>query len=135
MVMERKIGEIFGYKGEWYQCVKSNCEDCIGCDFCNLDNCKNAIGECTSNERSDNNSVIFKKLEKVGVPCRHHPFMDYREFVMLQKYRVPYVPVIRPVKPTVYLSGDVGESDIVAIKIEQQANTEDTEANKEKENI
>ena len=28
--MERKIGEIFEYNGEWYQCVKG---DCTKCDF------------------------------------------------------------------------------------------------------
>ncbi len=32
--MERKIGEIFEYNGEWYQCVKDTTdEDCGECDF------------------------------------------------------------------------------------------------------
>lgn len=58
--MERKIGEIFEYNGEWYQCVKSDgtCNGCVGkfqpYSFCN--GFKECIGK------------IFKKLEKVGEP-------------------------------------------------------------------
>ena len=27
---ERKIGEIFEYNGDWYQCIKGNtCNDCL----------------------------------------------------------------------------------------------------------
>lgn len=26
--MERKIGEIFEYNGEWYQCGEGRCRDC-----------------------------------------------------------------------------------------------------------
>ena len=77
--MERKIGEIFEYNGEWYQCVIGySCNDCAF----NNDNCeereritlKNKLtkeeitGLCTSKLRSDGKSVIFKKLEKVGEP-------------------------------------------------------------------
>ena len=77
--MERKIGEIFEYNGEWYQCVEGySCNDCAF----NNDNCeereritlKNKLtkeeitGLCTSKLRSDGKSVIFKKLEKVGEP-------------------------------------------------------------------
>ena len=70
--MERKIGEIFEYKGEWYQCVKRN--DCANCNF--IDYCRShskeerdsAIGLCVSFDRSDRTQVIFKKLEKVGEP-------------------------------------------------------------------
>lgn len=35
--MERKIGEIFEYNGEWYQCVEN--ENCRLCSFYEL-NCK-----------------------------------------------------------------------------------------------
>ena len=77
--MERKIGEIFEYNGEWYQCVIGySCNDCAF----NNDNCeereritlKNKLtkeeitGLCTSKLRSDGKSVIFKKLEKDGDP-------------------------------------------------------------------
>ncbi len=77
--MERKIGEIFEYNGEWYQCVTGRyCHDCA---FRN-DNCEEreritlkekltkeeTPGLCVSGWRSDCKSVIFKKLEKVGEP-------------------------------------------------------------------
>ena len=58
--MERKIGEIFEYKGEWYQCVESDgiCNGCVGTfqsySFCN------DFEECVGK--------IFKKLEKIGEP-------------------------------------------------------------------
>ena len=58
--MEKKIGEIFEYNGEGYQCVKSDgtCNGCVGkfqpYSFCN------GFGECVGK--------IFKKLEKVGLP-------------------------------------------------------------------
>ena len=60
MIMERKIGKIFEYNGEWYQCVKSDdtCNGCVGkfqpYSFCN--DFKECVGK------------IFKKLEKVGDP-------------------------------------------------------------------
>ena len=77
--MERKIGDIFEYNGEWYQCVTGRyCDDCA---FRN-DNCEEReritlkeqltkeeiTGLCVSKLRSDCKSVIFKKLEKVGEP-------------------------------------------------------------------
>lgn len=62
--MERKIGEIFEYNGEWYQCLESNSCRCDYCDY--LGDC-NKIA-CTSGERSDDKEVCFKKLEKVGEP-------------------------------------------------------------------
>lgn len=70
--MERKIGEIFEYNGEWYQCVGGTCRNCI----CYYDTvCKNIttigrtnFGNCHCSLRKDHKSVIFKKLEKVGEP-------------------------------------------------------------------
>ena len=55
--MERKIGEIFEYNGEWYQCIEGRCRDCYFSEENFL--CKEfkTKGFCTS--------VIFKKLEKV----------------------------------------------------------------------
>lgn len=66
--MERKIGEIFEYNGEWYQCVKSHDDTCLNCDM-NFDGkCPIPIKECVASARSDLYYVIFKKLEKVGEP-------------------------------------------------------------------
>ena len=66
--MERKIGEIFEYNGEWYQCVIGcHCNDCAfhekGCKAKYAD-----VGGCDTS-REDRTQVIFKKLEKVGEPC------------------------------------------------------------------
>ena len=92
--MERKIGEIFEYNGEWYQCVIGySCNDCAF----NNDNCeereritlKNKLtkeevtGLCTSELRSDGKSVIFKKLEKVGEPYEYYLGMG---IIMVQEY-------------------------------------------------
>ena len=68
--MERKIGEIFEYKGEWYQCLEQP-EDYIGivckiCDFSSRGNCE--LDRCSGTYRSDKKPVFFKKLEKVGEP-------------------------------------------------------------------
>ena len=65
--MERKIGEIFEYNGEWYQCVEG-----LGCNECDLSKitCYHRFesGSCSPNMRKDGTQVIFKKLEKVGEP-------------------------------------------------------------------
>lgn len=70
--MERKIGEIFEFGGEWYQCVGGTCRNC---SFYYDTVCKNIItigstnfGNCHCSLRTDHKSVIFKKLEKVGEP-------------------------------------------------------------------
>ena len=69
--MEWKIGEIFEYNGEWYQCIVGN--SCVDCSF-NKRKCSTVvdngdpIGDCCADRRKDNKSVIFKKLEKVGEP-------------------------------------------------------------------
>ena len=64
--MERKIGEIFEYEGEWYQCLKS--ASCDECAFINSNCTDNPSLKCSVDDRNDNCSVIFKKLEKVGEP-------------------------------------------------------------------
>ena len=66
--MERKIGEIFEYDGEWYQCVKSPDESCKHCDMNFSGKCPIPIKECVASARSDLFYVVFKKLEKVGEP-------------------------------------------------------------------
>lgn len=70
--MERKIGEIFKYLDEWYQCIEEKTCTCFGCDFsrhnCDDINLQKAKGSCQSEHRSDKKSVVFKKLEKIGEP-------------------------------------------------------------------
>lgn len=72
--MERKVGEIFEYNGEWYQCVEYD-----SCGKCSLrttecgsgtksDIADEAFGECSKVRRTDNKHTIFKKLKKVGEP-------------------------------------------------------------------
>ena len=68
MIMERKVGEIFEYNGEWYQCVKSPDGSCKHCDMNFGGKCPIPIKECVASARSDLFYVIFKKLEKVGEP-------------------------------------------------------------------
>lgn len=64
--MERKIGEIFEFGGEWYQCVVA-IQGCRECSFHTQDHCTRHF-ECLSELRRDKTSVVFKKLEKVGEP-------------------------------------------------------------------
>lgn len=79
--MERKIGEIFGYNGEWYQCVEVNDDaNCSNCDiqgYCIIVK-PNGFGRCLQ-WRSDNKLAIFKKLEKVGEPFERNGYM-YQEY-------------------------------------------------------
>ena len=65
--MERKIGEIFEYNGEWYQCVKDDMYDyCKGCaSFENL-RCVTLYGN-----RDCWLKATCKKLEKVGEPITY----------------------------------------------------------------
>lgn len=62
--MERKIGEIFEFNDEWYQCIEN--ENCSLCSFYEL-NCKK-VETCIKDLRTDKKNVIYKKLEKVGEP-------------------------------------------------------------------
>ena len=69
--MERKIGEIFEYNGEWYQCIGNPYNECTDCDFCFESGkacVRQIVGQCSMSNRSDGLSVAFKKLEKVGEP-------------------------------------------------------------------
>ena len=91
--MERKVGEIFEYNGEWYQCI-----DCDSCGKCSLrttecgsgtksDIADEVFGECSKVRRTDNKHAIFKKLEKFGEPY----VSDGR---IMQKYKDVYSPTI-----------------------------------------
>ena len=96
--MERKIGEIFEYDGEWYQCVKGNNGYCRGCAFYEKE-CKAKridIGSC-SIFRKDCTKVIFKKLEKVGEPYKalNRLFQVYKVFTDITdvgNYDVAMIP-------------------------------------------
>ena len=89
--MERKIGEIFEYNGEWYQCVKGNdCANCVFIDYCkshSKEERDSAIGLCVSFDRNDGMHVILKRLEKVGKPFSCNYYGDAR-LVMMQEYQL-----------------------------------------------
>ena len=85
--MERKIGEIFEYNGEWYQCLEE--KYCNGCVFrdAKCDDVRKILGNCSVRNRSDKISVIFKKLEKVGDPFTCNIHGDER-LVWMQEYKL-----------------------------------------------
>lgn len=80
--MERKVGEIFEYNGEWYQCMEGT--GCYRCAFYDKNICIADNPHCTC--RSDKKNVIFKKLEKVG-----DPYVAYG--LTRQKYKL-HVPLV-----------------------------------------
>jgi len=87
MIMERKVGEIFEYNGEWYQCMhvpqKHSCKLCDLRGLC-CDNNWVKIVTCVWRHREDNTSVIFKKLEKVGEPYKGEGkiFQPYQAYII-----------------------------------------------------
>ena len=112
--MERKIGEIFEYNGEWYQCVEGNtCNDCAFYrSSCGSLNCK---GSCRYNFREDATNVIFKKLEKIGKPYEH-----YEKFY--QCYKLPMETEIRLLPNNCY---PIGKDNLVEIEIKQKEDMEE----------
>ena len=111
--MERKIGEIFEYNGEWYQCLAA-IDGCKECSFRTQDYCTR-YSECFSSVRSDEISVIFKKLEKIG-----EPYTDY-----FQRYKCYQKPAIS--KETI-----IHWADDISVSIEIKQNKEDMEENNAK---
>ena len=87
--MERKIGEIFEYNGEWYQCVEGICKE-NNCSFFYNKRC-NFCGDPYCYYRDDHKPVVFKKLEKVGEPIRFYNDIDS----LLQTYKL-FVDVVIP---------------------------------------
>ena len=88
--MERKIGEIFEYNNEWYQCVDrlSWGVHCNGCDFLGRI-CSKLSPKCSpAYYRSDGLSVIFKKLKKIGEPYKLGE-------VLIQQYQ-GIAPIVLP---------------------------------------
>ena len=112
--MERKIGEIFEHKGEWYQCVEGG--TCSECSFRHIDCSISNIGDCTD-KRTDGVKVIFKKLEKVGEPYKNNG-------KMYQLYKTP-IPVDTTSRNLIYLTV---RYDMVEILLKQ--NQEDMEEKK-----
>ena len=52
--MERKIGEIFTYKGKTYQVIEVEAdEECKGCAFEFSSCCTSSLGDCSSTHRTD----------------------------------------------------------------------------------
>ena len=63
--MERKIGEIFTYKGKTYQVIETNaCKDCaFKVRLCEAP--ESITGTCIPGERTDNTSVSFKLINNM----------------------------------------------------------------------
>ena len=110
--MERKIGEIFEYNGEWYQCVEDSLDNCVNCCFYNGGHkkCSDKMGECFKGRRSDNNGVYFKKLEKVGEP--YTTFVDKT----VQNYLLETAVTVPPKDVFTLINN---EQRLIAIEIKQ----------------
>ena len=65
--MERKIGEIFTYKGKTYQVIKTNaCKDCaFKVRLCEA--IESITGTCIPGKRTDNTSVSFKLINNMEI--------------------------------------------------------------------
>ena len=67
--MERKVGEIFTYKGKTYQVAK-NTALCEGCAFLKNSACcwlQTILGSCGSAQRKDREEVIFKEIKNMEI--------------------------------------------------------------------
>ena len=122
--MERKIGEIFEYNGEWYQCLEEKTCTCFECDFhdynCDDINLKKVKGSCQSEYRKDNKSVIFKKLEKVGDPF----FVNIQgNNVLKQRYKL-YEPKVTLENYWYRIDGN-----FISIEVKQKEDMEEKKLN------
>ena len=67
--MERKVGEVFGFKGESLQVMESRDSNCEGCFFhthefpCRDEDDRNITGQCVYFRRIDQKDVVFVKVE------------------------------------------------------------------------
>ena len=122
--MERKIGEIFEYNGEWYQCVKCTVgETCADCNFKyeykTPDECSRFFRCASYFRKSEKEDAIFKKLEKVGEPyAEGNSIVSERMFQKYRTYEKNFFLNERDLLFTSY-------GDIVSIEIKQ--NQEDME--------
>lgn len=114
--MERKIGEIFEYNGEWYQCIEGyNCKDCdLRNRICHRDTEIFPFNRCAGAYREDKKSVIFKKLEKVGEPYKH--YCPSGRIIYFQRYKIFNKSYSHN---TGYIMCDFNEDGIVSIEIKQ----------------
>lgn len=112
--MERKIGEIFEYEGEWYQCVKDSMYDyCRGCvSFKNL-KCTTSYGN-----RDCSLKATCKKLEKVGEP---YPLYGH----IVQRYAGVKFPVALTEKRFINCN-EINNTVDIEVKQDKE-NTEDME--------
>lgn len=65
--MERKIGEVFDYKGKTLEVEKMENDFCAKCYFRHLISCyyiKKVTGFCSCELRTDGTDVIFKEVSK-----------------------------------------------------------------------
>ena len=120
--MERKIGEIFEYNGEWYQCVNTG----LSCNDCDIKgDCSDTfIGTCSRSLRKDGKPVRFKKLEKVGEPYEY--FVQGAGIIMVQEYIIYNQKYIRDAIQNLYIFDC--QNGRIAIEVKQ--NQEDMEENK-----
>lgn len=61
--MERKVGEIFTYKGKTYQAVEVEIDEECAFEFSSC--CTSLLGDCSPTHRTDGASVIFKAINNV----------------------------------------------------------------------
>ena len=121
--MECKIGEIFEYNGEWYQCVKS--VSCGECAFLNSICIDTPSIKCCADDRNDNCSVVFKKLEKVGEPYADTFTTDKIYNVLMQQYIVNYDEILPFVIGHFFILNP--QTNTIAIELKQTK--EDMEGN------
>ena len=110
--MERKIGEIFEYNGEWYQAVdNTNSIMCSGCTFVNgYNECEadiSVVGNCGC---KDGNPLIFKKLKKVGDPYTTSVDKTVQNYLLETAVSVPPKDVFTLIN---------NEQRLIAIEIKQ----------------
>ena len=117
---EYKIGEIFKYNSEWYQCVEDSLNSCVNCCFYNGGNkkCSDEVGECFAGCRGDNCSVCFKKLKKVGESYAYNG-------IVVQKYKLETNQITIPGNLYTYFDGIEN-----TIEIEIKQTKEDMEEKK-----
>ena len=124
--MERKIGEIFEYKGEWYQCVNTG----LSCNDCDIKgDCSDTfIGACSRSLRKDGKPVRFKKLEKVGEPYLCNYYVD-KEALLMQPYRYYWVDTDTKCPNDIHAYIINRRDKIVAIEIKNQEDMEEKKLN------
>ena len=111
--MERKIGEIFEYNGEWYQCVEGNCTKC---DFFIKRGYVSPLNTvCGKRIRKDKQNVIFKKLERVGDPYLTHDHSRNKD-VVVQDYKLCNQHACYNGHEEMLIFGFHGRNEIVTIK-------------------